>query len=248
MGHHSEDPTCGEFSKAHLQVPRPAPQTIHSGLKIRTWQLNSRVLARSLFKLLAKQLEPLNSLRTEDAVPMATSPPHCPGPQQAGGREAAAAPANTLRGQGEAAALRLVEHGHPEEHGNWSPGCHCPREGVLWVLRAGQASPRGLAPSVAFTCPGPLSAPQTPYALGSSHSWQMETRPVHGATAGLWCRLCAVISGGPAPRRGVVGRPEYWLAPGQAPFVPGEHIFISFSASRQDPQTSAISRPLHGGP
>ena len=57
--------------------------------------------------------------------------------------EAVPASTNTLRGRGEAAALRLVEHGHPERRGwTWSPGCHCPREGVLWVLRAGQVHPR----------------------------------------------------------------------------------------------------------
>lgn len=137
------------------------------------------------------------------------------------------------------------------QRGGGGPGAQvatAPERGPLGAEGRPSASPRGLAPSVAFRCPGPLSAPQTPYALGSSHSWQTETQPVHRVTAGLWCRLCAVISGGPEPRGEVGGRPESWLAPGQAPFVPGEHIFISFSASRQDPQTSAISRPPHRGP
>ena len=39
--------------------------------------------AGSLFKLVVTQLKPLNSLRMEDAVPTATSLPHCPGPQRA---------------------------------------------------------------------------------------------------------------------------------------------------------------------
>lgn len=124
--------------------------------------------------------------------------------------EAATASVNTLQ--------RGRRDGCSEAHGGWpsgqeevdlEPRLPLPqRGGSLGAEGRPSASPRGLAPSVAFTCPGQLSDPQTPYALGSSQSWQTETRLGHRATAGLWCRLCVVTSGGLAPRGGVVGRPE----------------------------------------
>lgn len=164
--------------------------------------------------------------------------------------EAATASMNTLqRGRRDGCSEARGGWSSREEEVDLEPRLPLPqRGGSLGAEGRPSASPRGLAPSMTFTCPGQLSDPQTPCALGSSHPWQTETRPGHRATAGLWHRLCTVVSGGLAPRRGVVGRPESWLAPGQAPFGPGEHVFTSFSASRQDPRISAISHTLYRGP
>lgn len=56
-----------------------------------------------------------------------------------------------------------------------------------------------------------------------------------------------MISGSLAPRGRVLGRPKAWLAPGQAPFVPGQHIsFYSIQVNEHPPNTCCIPCPAPG--
>lgn len=108
--------------------------------------------------------------------------------------------------------------------------------------------PRGVAPRGALTRPEPVSDPQAP-----SCPWVLpllaegRLASSQGLTAGLWYRLYTVISGSLARRGGVVGRPKAWPAPGQAPFVPGQHVsFYSVQVNEHPPNTCCIPCPAPG--
>lgn len=211
--------------ETHLQPPAPPqPQGRPPALSMAAivlGQLNPKVAASSFGTLLAQSGGGLHSADQQVYTILASN----------GHRAGEAATASKEGEEGKKAAPRYMGDGHQEGgtgHGAKAAsaperGCHeCWQQTAHTTVRACSRSytPMHCAPS----------QPPSPCALLSSLSWWREAWPARREPLWIYvARLCTVILGSSAPRGGVMGRIQSWLAPKQVPlcwerafhFIPG---------------------------
>lgn len=111
-----------------------------------------------------------------------------------------------------------------------------------WAHTREELPPEGHSPALS-----PSLTPRLLHALGSSRSWLRDAWPAHRDSLQVCGTGSTLISGSLARRGGVVGRPKAWPAPGQAPFVPGQHVsFYSVQVNEHPPNTCCIPCPAPG--